>query len=82
MAGLDRPSVDATVPADALQLVMAVDAAGECVLHLRLVQLSLDLRYAPPEDGGEWVVRLVSVPPPAGGVDVVLQPDGTLAPAA
>jgi hypothetical protein len=83
MTGLDRPSVDATVPADAFQIVMAVDAAGACLLHLRLVQLSLDLRYAPPPDsGGEWVVRVVSVPPPAGGVAVVLRPDGTLAPAA
>ena len=82
MTGLDRPSVDAIVPADAFQIVMAVDAAGACMLHLRLVQLSLDLRYAPPDTGGEWVVRLVSVPPPAGGVDVVLRHDGTLAPAA
>ena len=58
---------------------MAVDAAGGCLLHFRLVLLSLDLRYAPPDAGGEWVVRLVSVPPPVGAVEVLLQPDGTLA---
>ncbi len=79
MTRLDRPSIDATAPEGAFEAVMAVDPAGGCLLHFRLVLLSLDLRYAPPDAGGEWVVRLVSVPPPLGAVEVRLQPDGTLA---
>jgi hypothetical protein len=82
IAGLDRPSIGATVPEGALLLVMAVDADRTCLLHLRLVQLSIDLRYARQAAGGEWKVQLVSAPPPEGGVEVELQPDGTLAAAA
>lgn len=82
IAGLDRPSIDATLPEGAIRLVMAVDAAGTCVLHVGLLQLNINLRYQPPSAGGEWAVQLVSVPPPEGAIDVELQPDGTLAAAA
>jgi hypothetical protein len=82
IAGLDRPSIGATLPEGAIRLVMAVDAAGTCVLHVGLLQLNINLRYQPPAAGGEWAVQLVSVPPPEGAVEVELQPDGTLAAAA